>query len=420
MSLRHIPLLNILFSVLSSMTMRLCSIIVTTILVKGIGQAEFGHYMYIITTALMLSSISSMSTGQAFTREVSKENQSYGNFPSYLINLFALFTTFSILFCSYAFYVTPNQYITDNLGVILAISALEVANLAFTSLFSGKEQFKKVLQARLIFSVVLCATVGSSIYLDSYLSVYPYILAIFLSNLYLLSQSDVSSKAFCFAITRQNSLKSFYHRYLKLSFPIFISGLMVTPVQWFLSNQIAVQNSFAELGLFNISMQFRMMILMVTNAIATALLPRLSMHSGSDGFNQIKQAGYYFSGLFCLVTIAGVVFIMPFVFDFYEIATNETVLYGSYLLLATALPLCLYNIYTQVLIACGNTRTLLLFNSFWGILVIVLYSLSNQIDTLSAAKILCISYFALIVFVFLFNILLKIKTRPIIQVRGNK
>jgi O-antigen/teichoic acid export membrane protein len=150
-------------------------------------------------------------------------------------------------------------------------------------------------------------------------------------------------------------------------------------------------------------MQFRMMILLVTNAIATALLPRLIKTTDTNNFNQIRNIGYFSSILFCVLMIVVVCLIMPVIFLFYEIESSRILLTTSYLLLSTALPLCIYNLYTQTLIAKGKTKLLLLFNSFWGLVVILLYNQYEIIDNLSAAKILSFSYLALIIFIILFN-----------------
>lgn len=150
-------------------------------------------------------------------------------------------------------------------------------------------------------------------------------------------------------------------------------------------------------------MQFRMMILMITNSLATALLPRLVKLGDSAAFKRITKSGYVFSSILCLFMIIGISVFMPLVFNFYNIEINDNLLIASYLLLSTALPLCVYNIYTQVLIAKGNTKSLLIFNSFWGLCVISLYSMTEVINNISAAKILCLSYFSLIVFVVIYN-----------------
>lgn len=400
---KSIPLFNVIFNISASLIMRLGSLFVTTIMVKGIGQSEFGHYMYVITTALMLSTISTMATGQAYIKEVSKGPQYQQSFIQYLSNLLTIFVIFCSLFIGYIYWGSSNSYLIDNYGVIIVVAFLELLNLAFISLFSGTESFKRIFNGKLIFSITLCTLVFFATYLGSYLSVYPYIIAITVTNIYLFKQSKIDFKPLVLRLFNQNSLVDFYHKYIRLSFPIFLSGLMVTPVQWYLSNQIALQNGFAELGLFNISMQFRMMILMVTNSVAAVLLPRLVKANDTADFTVIKKTGYYFSAVFCIIMLIGLVIIMPFVFQFYEIQTNSRLLSASYLLMVTALPLCLYNIHTQVLIATGKTRILLLFNSFWGLIVISLYWSTDTINNFSAAKILCISYFALIIFVFVFN-----------------
>ena len=400
---KNIPLLNVAFNILASITLRLSSLIVTTLIVKYVGQSEFGHYIYIITTALMLSSFSTMSTGQAFIRNISINSDKKNDFFIYLSNVLCIFVLFSGLFFSFSYFVSYNEYIINNWQVIMVIALLELVNMAYISYFSGKEAFSKIFNARLIFAITLAAIIFISVKFDHYIFVYPYIIALIIANLYLLKAVNIKFSFNNFHFFNKKKLHNFYFKYIKLSFPIFLSGLMVTPVQWFLSNQIVLQNNFAELGLFNISMQFRMMILMVTSSIATALLPRLVRTSQTETFQQIKKSGYLISAVFCMVMLLVIGLFMPIIFNFYNIETNLKILQTSYLLLATALPLSIYNLYTQTLIAKAKTSSLLLFNSFWGVLVIFMYLLTEKIDNLSVAKILCLSYFLLIFFVFLFN-----------------
>ena len=402
-SYKHLPLLNIFFNLSASLTLRATSLIVTSILIKGIGEEAFGNYIYIITTALLLTTFSAMATGQAFIKNLSSDQHKNDSFSYYFSNIFVLFIVFSVLLYLYAFIFTPNQHIIENFGLILLIAFLELINTAYISYFSGKEKFSKILNARIIFSVLLCAIVFVSVYYDSYLSVYPYAIALLISNSYFFFVAKPKLHIGQSFLTNLTKFRAFCVNYIKLSFPIFISGLMVTPVQWYLSNQIVLQNGFAELGLFNVSMQFRMMILMITNALATALLPRLVQLNNTDAFERIKNTGYYCSAVFCLIMIVVISLLMPFVFNFYSIEINEDILFASYLMLSTALPLCIYNLYTQVLIVKGKTKDLLIFNSFWGICVISLYNIVPSINNIVTTKILCFSYFSLIIFVFLYN-----------------
>jgi O-antigen/teichoic acid export membrane protein len=236
-----------------------------------------------------------MSTGQAFIRNLSSEHSENDSFLNYFINVFLLFCAFSLLLFFYAFIVTPNPNITNNFHLILLVAFLELINAAYISFYSGKEKFSYIFKARLTFSFFLCALIFLTSYLNQYHSVYPYIFALILSNCYFFIISKHDFNAAWFKQLTVENCRYFYQKYIKISFPIFISGIMVTPVQWYLSNQIVVQNDFAELGLFNVSMQFRMMILMITNALATALLPRLVKLSNTEAFERIKKSGYFFS-----------------------------------------------------------------------------------------------------------------------------
>jgi O-antigen/teichoic acid export membrane protein len=407
---RDIPIINIAFNISASFTMRAASIIVTSLLVRQFGQEEFGHYIYIITTALLLTTLSIMSTGQTFIRNLSSEQTENDSFLNYFINIFLLFCVFSCLLYIYAFVITPNPHIADNFHLILLVAFFELINAAYVSYYSGKEKFANIFKARLTFSFFLCAIIFFTSYINEYYSIYPYVLALFLSNSYFFISSKHSLSTTQLKQLSIESFRYFYQKYIKISLPIFISGLMVTPVQWYLSNQIVVQNDFAELGLFNVSMQFRMMILMITNALATALLPRLVKLSNTDAFDRIKQSGYLVSAIVCVVMVVSISLFMPLIFNIYSIEINDDMLFTSYLMLSTALPLCIYNLYTQVLIAKGKTRILLMFNSFWGMCVIALYNMAENINNITVAKILCISYFALVFFVFSYNQLQKRKT----------
>ena len=396
-------MLNVIFNISASFTMRAASLVVTSLLVKEFGQEAFGNYIYIITTALLLTTFSAMATGQAFIRNLSSAQQTSDSFIQYFTNIFILFCLFASLLYLYAFWLSSNQHIIDNYYFIIIVAFLELINTAYISYFSGKEKFANIFNARLIFSFFLCAVVFLTTYWDTYYTVYPYIFALLLSNGYFIWAARQEKQQVVYQAFTLNTLRYFYQKYIKLSLPIFISGLMVTPVQWYLSNQIVLQNSFAELGLFNVSMQFRMMILMVTSSLATALLPRLVKLNNTEAFDRIKQSGYFFSATLCIFMIIGIALFMPLIFTFYNIALNDDILLACYMMLSTALPLCIYNIYTQVLIAKGKTKRLLLFNSFWGICVIALYNMSEIINNISAAKILCVSYFSLIVFVVIYN-----------------
>lgn len=397
----NVPFRNIIFSLSTSVLVRFSGLLVTTVIVKQFGQEVFGEYSYLVNTALLLMTVSMMATNQIFTRNIARNEGGQESICDYIYFVAILYFVVFFLFFISTIVFSELRFLNDYLFGIFSVSFLEVLNLTFIAFYSGKERFELILKIKLVFALVLIGLVLLSSALDFYFGVYPYICAS-LSSVVLFVW--FLREEFCYLTFKKTifDFKAFFLNYVTPSLPIFVSGLMVTPVQWYLSNRIIASGGFSELGMFNISMQFRMIVIMVTASIATALLPRLAATKDKNIVREILSGSYKVTALISILMTLIIVILMRFILTFYDVNFSEVDLVSSYMIIISSIPMALYNIYAQFLITESKTKVLLFLNFSWGTCVLSMTLFFEIIDSERASLIILVSY-VMLAFLSLFS-----------------
>lgn len=399
------PFFGAAYLLITSVLVKFSSVLVTSLIVLNFDTKVYGEYSYILNTSLLLATISSMSVHQLLVRNIASFKIKIPLF-SYFCSLLLLYFIFGggfLIFSS----IFSNEFISENRVLIFLIGGSECLNLSLYSVLNGRERFKDLLVTKVIFSLILISSFILIKEVFNYISPVIYLLSSVLSNILILIKLkfkfnfnlNLLFKKYEFKVIH---LYNFYLFYIKPSFPILLSGLMVTPIQWFMINKMANNTGFQEVGIFNLSIQFRMVIIMITSSISTALLPIFSRNSDGHKVNKMFELGLFFTLLIGVaITIITYILIEP-ILSFFDLSFSEKLLKIILLSMSGGVILSCFNIFAQKLLSEGRTLSILILNSSWGCCLMLLIFLYGNLDSYSASAYIFISYLFLLFTTFIY------------------
>ncbi len=390
------PFFGAMYLLITSVLVKFSSIFVTSLIVLGFSTEIYGLYSHVLNTSLLLATISSMSVHQIFVRNIASSKTKI-SLSDYFISLMIVYFIIGGLFLVFIGFFS-NGVISDNKILIFIIAGSECFNMSLLSILNGKERFKDVLVVKIVFSFVLIISFFIVKEFFNYISPMIYLLSSFISNVIILIKLGGELKAvkikFQFKVSQ---LFSFFTYYIKPSFPIFLSGLMVTPIQWFMVNKMANDIGFQEVGLFNISIQFRMIIIMITSSISTALLPVFSRSNDLNNKQKIFNFGMLLTLLIgVFITVVTYLFIGP-ISEYLEFPLSRELVLIIIMSMFGGVLLSCFNLFSQKLLSEGKAAIILMLNSIWGGCLLFLVLFLENLNSLNAAIYVAVSYVVLLV-----------------------
>ena len=135
------------------------------------------------------------------------------------------------------------------------------------------------------------------------------------------------------------------------SFPAFLSGILVNPVNWVCSAMLANQtNGYVELGAFNAANQWRLAILFLPVSLGASVLPILSNLKGTHQWNsyiKVTKTAVFSSAILSLLIALPIALTSAYIMGFYG---NNFRSYNSTLVL-----LACTAVITSITSAIGNS-----------------------------------------------------------------
>jgi O-antigen/teichoic acid export membrane protein len=200
---------------------------------------------------------------------------------------------------------------------------------------------------------------------------------------------------------------------IKSSILIYFSEIIVGITKWYslilLNKQI---NGSSEIGVYNITQQWALLVLFIPNSIGTTIFPFLSKIDklkNNKRYNIFLKYIFLFNFLFTILPIVFILIFSRYIFSFYGLE-NENSLY----VLATLLLSFLFNSFNNIighgLLSQGNNSIALYLNISWSFLYLIftiIFLHFNQ-TAISIAKANLFSYFIIFLILLFYNFNYKI------------
>ncbi|MFO1463699.1 MAG: oligosaccharide flippase family protein [bacterium] len=210
----------------------------------------------------------------------------------------------------------------------------------------------------------------------------------------------------------KQELPSIFH----FSFPTFLSGILVNPINWVCNAMLANQpKGYSELGIFNAANQWRLAILFLPISLGTAILPILSSLKGTQQWQSYIKV----TKTSILITAAASITIgLPIIIFAKQIMGFYGADYGAHS--SVLIYLAVAAILTAIAAIMGNTIASLdkmwwgfLLNFSWGISLILFtkFMISKGALGLSVANFSSYLLHLLMVGLFIFYSTRKLKKR---------
>ena len=272
---------------------RLAMFLANIFAARILSQESFGQFAMIRNTITMIEGIFSSSLGSITTKTIA-ENNSIENkfkikaivFSFFLINFF-LSLLIMLIFIFYADYIVDKFFLNDtDLKTPLIISSfLLIANILYSFVQNsliGFEKFKNIALNSITVSILSTPFIYILIFkfnlIGAIFSVLLYFSLDFIFKSYYLIRI-LNTHKLDFNI--KNNLKEISYL-LKASLPLILSLSISSIIFWY--SRILIidyDNNFSNIAIFDAAYQWLMVIMIITHASSSSILPKLSNAFGS-------------------------------------------------------------------------------------------------------------------------------------------
>ena len=395
---------------------RLAMFLANIFAARMLSQEAFGQFAMIRNTITMVESIFSSSMGSVTTKTIA-ENNTLENKDSvksivlsfFLINFFiSIFLTFILVYNSN---LIIEKYFLNNqdlkipliLGSILLISNI-MSSFVQNSLI-GFEQFKKIALNSIIISILSIPIIYLLIYnfdlIGAISSVIFYFTLDFIFKSYFLLKylNDFSLN---FKI--KDSIIKVAHL-LKASFPLVIS-LSINSIGFWYARVLLIEtdNNFLNIAIFDAAYQWLMIIMIITHATSSSILPKLSNAIGNKDKKTFNST--FLIGLLINISIALFIAVIFTILSKYIMSIyGQNYISGSFILSILAFSSIFFTItitYNKMLISI-NKQWLITLSVIISTVIMYLFFYLNNLNIENLAFGFLIYYLSNSILLFLFE-----------------
>lgn len=364
--------------ILGNVTSKIIVLISSVIVLRIIGEEQYGRFGLIRSTVNTFALMGSMGIGLASTKIIAEKAQDKKVIKAFIGNVLKVSCLLSMLVGSLVFIFSSAMATfigQDDLILSFQFSSILIFAISIQGtligIMSGLERFKELSKGILIGSLIgLFLQVLGSMYYGVEGSV-----------LGLMSQFVSSSLFFVFFLKKKYDfpfikasifeLKKYSKDFMNISLPAALSGLLVSPIIW-LSNTIVSGSvdGFRGMALVDISMQWHQLALFIPLSLSQIVLPILSANI-EDKFTFRVSYRFNLGITLCIsfLICVAISLLSSFILRYYGSSFLEYRLVFL-LFLWSVLPLSYNNMIAKVMIAKSKVWYSLLSNILWGVFLI--------------------------------------------------
>lgn len=194
---------------------------------------------------------------------------------------------------------------------------------------------------------------------------------------------------------------------LSLSFPTFLSGLVMVPALWLVNTKLAITKSFSEVAYFNVANTFFQFLLFIPIAIGMPLTPTIAEEVNNlKKIKQLMSKIINYSNLFLLLILLPIFTLLPKIILIIFGRDYLPALKPFLFVVGAIIPANIGYIFGYYLTGTGRMWLATLFNSVWfSILILSIYLFTYKYGALGAGISFYIAYLFQV-----FSIILYFKT----------
>jgi len=264
-----------------------------------LGQASFGQLGMVRSTVSTFGTFAGFGLGLTATRYLARYRNNDPQRAGRILALAGAFTLATGVLAGGALFVCAPYIASGMLGAPQLTNLLRVASLllalqaldgAHVGALGGLEAFKgialaSVLAGTLSIPVILCCSWFGGLT--------GAVWGLTFSTGTRLLMNHVALRWHALRVGIWGRWRGFlgeWHILWQFSIPVVISGIMVSPASWLCKASLVNRpDGFAELGIFEVAEQWRMLVLFAPSMVMSASLPVLSQLYGNGQFRQYRQ-----------------------------------------------------------------------------------------------------------------------------------
>ena len=400
-----------LWSIVGASSAKFIVLIASIVCANILGNAKFGELGIIRSTISMFVALGSLGLGITATKYIAEYKEKDKEKVSsiyYLSTSFAMvigivLSVSVILFSGYiSDVVLKASYLNQEVCIGGILLFATIINGVQNGILSGFEKFKSIALNTLVSSCVEACFIIIGAY---YWSVSGAVLGYGLGILTLSILNHISVKKAFMANEIDISLKKWNFKgasiLYKFSIPAALSAFIVTPSYWIVKTLLVRFEGFSQLGIYEASDQWRIIVLFIPAALSQIVLPILAneIHQGKKGnYIEALKINLLINFSIALLLAICISIFSPFIMKAYGHGFNTNL---PLILLAFSTVFSSIASVIGISIASrGKMWTGLCFNIIWGIMFVgfTYFSLVQGWGIVGMAASLLISYFLHFIF----------------------
>lgn len=347
----------------------LLKLILIIYIARILGATEYGKFTFALAFTALFVIFSDFGLSKITTREFSREPKKEKEFSS-LLSLkivLALGTLFLILIGS--FFITPNPFIQKLIWVLGIFVIIENFSLIIFAFLQARQKMEYQAWAKILEAIIVTG-LGFFVlfYCPSVLNLsFSYLFAILIALIFILILFHF--KIFPLKLSFQ---KSIWKNYLKLSWPLALSGVFGAIYTYTDSTMMGYFGQITETGWYNAAQKIIGPILFFISIIGISFFPVLNK-SLVESKERLQNIWNYFLGsmvfLAVPILVGGITLASKIINFIYGPAYSPSILAFQILILMAVITMLSYP-FTQILVVINQQKKL-----FWATLAGALINL---------------------------------------------
>lgn len=376
-----------IWSILGSVSAKLFVLAAGIVCANILGSKEYGELGLIRSTVNMFVVFGTAGMGITATKFISQYRSANNEIVARIYTVTSLFTTISaILVAVIVLFFSPilaeealhAPHLTNSIRFASLLLLVTILNSAYQGTLAGYENFKRISINTFISSVVEAVLVIIGAFIAGVNgALLGYGIGISALTILNFNYTRRTLATHAVRIDYGNLRLSDFRILTSFSIPAALSSFLVVPSYWVVKTLIARYSGFEELGIYEASDQWRIIILFIPSALSNIVLPILSSYIGKDDrhtFTGALKINIVLNVGVSLVLAMGVIILSKWLLQIYGPEFDSPIVM-IYLALSTVFS-SFASVVGMAIVSQGKTWIGLAFNIIWALVFIFLSAVS--------------------------------------------
>lgn len=301
---------NSLDLLLSNVLFRGGMFVLNIYIIRLLGKEDYGRFVMIRSTSNLIEGVISGAIGPISIAEIAKDKTKETIFRILKVNILLLILVMILLSIFYEYIAGQIRFENSEVSLIIFIGGLLIATKFYTfiqDVYIGLEKYKDMLYST-IGSVLICGPIA--FWLVSNFGLFGAIGSVV--TLFLINSifRIILFSRYSLVTTSNKTSVDFFSIFLKSGFNLLI-GVMVSNISFWFARTLLVseKNGLQEIANFDASFQFLTIVMIVTGATTSVLLPLISKKTDNKKARSVLLKTSLLINIFIVLVISFVFYI---------------------------------------------------------------------------------------------------------------